>query len=428
MDREPREQRGFLRRHIGATKVESLSRAPESNTSIAASCRKQEEKAREEERKEEEAPVGQRRVEWLNYRTTVRSRSMTNLQISTAGAVTAAAVLIPAAFAFLVARKRKQNVLPGNEAIRRRRRRNTCDSLEVIEAKESFLAQLTLAGGDIDNHRVQVAYEELSSIYEKEVDLDEEELLDALDGVWMQLSNPTFPGCLGTNSAGDRQYSMGRMSFGVLKPSDMIVSIQNVKNPVVYPDIKRIDGSLAAFVDGKEVPLPEGRIAALVQNDPMKLRVYSFLVSFTIDDERYCKRPIEGLMENQGYLFPDPDHPRRMLVWFTGGRFWPRFRRDVRDWCKAFGVGNSASAFGEWRSWLYRAATLDTLKEDEPFDPNVACDENEDSDTNEDEPRGPVFSYSTKKPMPGYFDILYLGSDLRITRGNRGTVVANKKI
>ena len=355
---------------------------------------------------------------------------MTNLQISATGAVTAAAVFVPAAFAFLVARKRKQNVLPGNEATRRRRRRDTCDedSLEVVEAKESFLAQLALAEGDIDQHRAQVAYEELSSLYDKEVDLDEEELLDALDGLWLQLSNPTFPGCLGTNSAG-RQYSIGRMSFGVLKPSDMIVSMQNVKNPVVYPDIvKRIDGDLVAFMDGKEVPLPEGRIATLVKNDPMKLRVYSFLVSFTIDDERYCKRPIEGLMENRGFLYPDPDHPRRMLVWFTGGRFWPRYRRDVRDWCKAFGVGNSASAFGEWRSWLYRAATLDTLKEDVPFDPNIAFDDNDDGGTDEDEPRGPVFSYSTKKPMPGYFDILYLDSDLRITRGNRGTVVANKKI
>lgn len=139
---------------------------------------------------------------------------MTTLQISATGAVTAAAVFIPVALAFLVARKRKQNVLPGNEATRRRQRRDTtCDSLEVVEAKESFLAQLALAEGDIDKHRVQVAYEELSSLYEKEVDLDEEELLDALDGLWLQLSNPTFPGCLGTNSAGDRQYSIGRMSF-----------------------------------------------------------------------------------------------------------------------------------------------------------------------------------------------------------------------
>ena len=353
---------------------------------------------------------------------------MTN--ISAAGTLTAAAaVLIPAALAFLVAKKRRQKYLPGNESIQRRKRRNTCDSLETVEAKESFLAQLTLAEGEVDNHRVQVAYEELSSLYDKEAaHLDDEDLLDALDGIWMQLSNPTFPGCLGTNSAGDRQYSMGRMSFGVLKPSNMIVSMQNVKNPIIYPDIKRIGGNLAAFMDGKEMPLPEGPIATLVKNDPTKLRVYSFLVSFTIDDERYCKRPIEGLMENRGFLYPDPDHPRRMLVWFTGGRFWPRYRRDVRDWCKAFGVGNSASAFGEWRSWLYRAATLDTLKEDEPFDPNVACDDKGDGDTNGDEPCGPVFSYSTKKPMPGYFDILYLGSDLRITRGNRGTVVANKKI
>mmetsp|Transcript_4143 Transcript_4143/g.11745 ORF Transcript_4143/g.11745 Transcript_4143/m.11745 type:complete len:362 (+) Transcript_4143:322-1407(+) len=351
---------------------------------------------------------------------------MTNFQISVAGAVTTAAVLIPAALAFFVARKRRQNALLANERGRRRTIWSTNDSREVLEAKERFLAQLTLAEGDIDKHKVQVAYEELSSLYQKEADLDEEELLDALDGVWMQLSNPTFPGCLGTNDTGDRQYSMGRVSFGVLKPSDMCVSMQNVKNPILSPDIaKDIDGNLAAFMDGKRVPIPEGRIATLVQNDPTKVRVYSFLVSFTIEDDRYCKRPIEGLMENRGYMYPDPDHPRRMLVWFTGGRFWPRFRRDVRDWCKAFGVGNSECAFGEWRCWLYRAATLETLKEDETFDPNASGNDNDAGNFDDDEPQGPVFSYSTKKPMPGHFDILYLGSDLRITRGNRGTVVAN---
>jgi hypothetical protein len=353
---------------------------------------------------------------------------MANFKISAAGAVTAATILLPAAVAFLIARKRKESASLVNARGRKRRRRSTRDSLEVAAAKECFRSQLALAEGNIDNHKVQVAYEELSSLYRKEANLNDEELLDALDGIWHQLSNPTFPGCLGTNGAGDRKYTMGRMSFGVLKPSDMIVSMQSVKNPISCPDVatdKR--GNLAAFVDGKEVRLPDGRVATLVRNDPTKLRIYSFLVSFTIEDDRYCKRTIEGLMENRGYMYPDPDHPRRMLVWFTGGRFWPRFRRDVRDWCKAFGVGNSASAFGEWRSWLYRAATLETLKEDETYDPNAACS-NDDCDTDEDEPRGPVFNYSTKKPMPGFFDIIYLGPELRITRGNRGTVVANKKM
>lgn len=360
---------------------------------------------------------------------------MANLQIhvSAATAATAVAVIIPAALAFFLARKRRRNnnTFLLNERGRSRTpwRRAGSDSREVLEAKERFLAQLALAEGDMDSHKVHLAYEELSSLNKKERDLDEEDLLDALDGVWLQLSTPTFPGCLGTNNTGDRQYSIGRMSFGVLKPSDMLVSMQNVKNPIYSPDVrvaKDADGNLAAFVDGKKVPLPEGRIATLVQDDPSKVRVYSFLVSFTIEDDRYCKRPIEGLMENRGYMYPDPDNPRRMLVWFTGGSFWPRYRRDVRDWCKAFGVGNNACAIGEWRSWLYRAATLETLKEDETFDPNTSCTDSDGGDFDEgDCQENPVFTYTTKRPMPGYFDILYLSPDMRITRGNRGTVVAN---
>lgn len=216
------------------------------------------------------------------------------------------------------------------------------------------------------------------------------------------------------------------MSFGVLKPSDMVVSMQDVKNPVYQPDLARsaLSDAVVPFVEGKEVPLPEGRVTALVKEDPTKVRVYSFLVHFTIEDNRYYKRPIEGLMENRGYMLPDPDHPHRMLVWFTGGRFWPRYRRDVRAWCDAFGVGNSSSVIGQWRKWLYRCATLETLHEEEEFNP---CDEEDQGGNETEEPhaQGPVFPYETRKPMPGYFDVLYLDGDLRITRGNRGTVVAN---
>ena len=104
---------------------------------------------------------------------------MANLQIhvSAATAATAVAVIIPAALAFFLARKRRRNnnTFLLNERGRSRTpwRRADSDSREVLEAKERFLAQLALAEGDMDSHKVQLAYEELSSLNKKERDLDE---------------------------------------------------------------------------------------------------------------------------------------------------------------------------------------------------------------------------------------------------------------
>lgn len=358
-------------------------------------------------------------------------RTMGNIFSSPSlSAVTGAAVslFVPAAIALLIFRRSKALRSANSDKVVQKRERIVL-SPEAAQAKEKFLTELTLANGDTEKHKVQVAYEDLSAFYNVDADSsssdDGQTLLQSLEGTWRQLSMPTFPGCLGNNAAGDRQYTMGRMSFGVLKPSDMVISIQDLNNPVYLPYLAKraLSGAHVPFIDGKEVPLPEGRIKTLVKADSTKVRVYNFLVSFTIEDDRYCKRPIEGFMQNRGYTLPDPDHAHRMLVWFTGGRFWPRYRRDVRAWCTAFGVGSSASVLGEWRSWLYRASTLESICEDEEFDPS---EEKHGSDPAEgSEPEGPVFAYETKKPMPGYFDILYLDDDLRITRGNRGTVVAN---
>lgn len=56
---------------------------------------------------------------------------------------------------------------------------------------------------------------------------------DNLDGQWFTLTKPTYTGCLGFNDDGDPLYRLGRMSFEMFFPGDLICAIQAVFNPIM---------------------------------------------------------------------------------------------------------------------------------------------------------------------------------------------------
>jgi len=54
-----------------------------------------------------------------------------------------------------------------------------------------------------------------------------------LDGQWFTLTKPTYSDCLGFNDDGDPLYRLGRMSFEMFFPGDLICAIQAVFNPIM---------------------------------------------------------------------------------------------------------------------------------------------------------------------------------------------------
>ena len=56
---------------------------------------------------------------------------------------------------------------------------------------------------------------------------------DNLDGQWFTLTKPTYTDCLGFNDDGDPLYRLGRMSFEMFFPGDLICAIQAVFNPIM---------------------------------------------------------------------------------------------------------------------------------------------------------------------------------------------------
>lgn len=53
-----------------------------------------------------------------------------------------------------------------------------------------------------------------------------------VEGMWIEISKSKYPECLGQNQSNDFLYTLGRMSFNMIAPNDLVCSIQGSFNPV----------------------------------------------------------------------------------------------------------------------------------------------------------------------------------------------------
>lgn len=66
----------------------------------------------------------------------------------------------------------------------------------------------------------------------------------SLEGNWLTISKPTYDECRGRNENGDLKYNLGRMSFGMFRPTNMVCSVQASFNNVRTIDPKSPDRPL----------------------------------------------------------------------------------------------------------------------------------------------------------------------------------------
>jgi len=81
-----------------------------------------------------------------------------------------------------------------------------------------------------------------------------QDTLKTMSNIWLTMNPPAFKGCLGENKNGDKLYTLGRMSFDMFRPTDLICSIQwafNVISPLEHkdqvPETLRSEGSKNDF-------------------------------------------------------------------------------------------------------------------------------------------------------------------------------------
>lgn len=143
-------------------------------------------------------------------------------------------------------------------------------TVEVLNAREGLLYQLAISGGETTSTIFMDCLAILQNNYMIQVQSEYENIMNATtstiknpyymhEGTWLTLTKPTFFGCLGENDNGDPLYSLGRMTFDMFTPSNLICSLQGNFNTV------------HEITDPNSVP--DGLLSQL-GNDSSNLRTY----------------------------------------------------------------------------------------------------------------------------------------------------------
>eukprot|EP00240_Pyramimonas_obovata_P005871 CAMPEP_0118938490 /NCGR_PEP_ID=MMETSP1169-20130426/26125_1 /TAXON_ID=36882 /ORGANISM="Pyramimonas obovata, Strain CCMP722" /LENGTH=329 /DNA_ID=CAMNT_0006882441 /DNA_START=184 /DNA_END=1169 /DNA_ORIENTATION=- len=182
----------------------------------------------------------------------------------------------------------------------------------------------------------------------------------------------------------DEVVTLGQSAFNVFDPTDLQIVVEDVENYVSELEVQ----------SGEPTP---NRWSYVVRNQ------------FRTEDPR-VDPPLIGYIESYGESALAEDNPNRLDVRFTSGQLVPVLPERGRDeylrrWKEVFETqGSPPPGFGAKVTNLIAKAFM-SLERPSGID---ECG---------------VARYSMERAPKGYQDLLYLDDDMRITRGNRGTVV-----
>lgn len=226
-------------------------------------------------------------------------------------------------------------------------------------------------------------------------------------GDYYTLSAPSFPGRIVNDKTSLPQFTLGRLSFNVFQPNNLVCSIKSIRNPITVCNGNSDDESRGGTTFTYDI------ILDLIIHTPSDEDSNNDQHNGIQDSD------IEAIMHNTAICYPSPDIDNRIMVTFTGSSLTPKNKNDKAmglKWNKNFAnayrkADVERTVFGR----LLRGGLKWFLGMTFPSDADSSDEEH-------------VFSFEMKKPMTGYLDILYLDEDVRITKGNRGTIVVADRI
>lgn len=289
-------------------------------------------------------------------------------------------------------------------------------SSEMEQARDNVLKALAVTKGDVDSDTFKNAVDPLEKYFSKNELQGRSNVIgaDSVDGMWLTLSKPTFFGCLGENDNGDPMYTLGRMSFDMFSPTNLVCSLQGNFNPVEVVSKEDRKTMLEAVPKSLREEVESGETA---------LRTYHVVTAFTIEPtlaefpdapNKDVVRPIKGIMTTYGYSLPHPTTPNRHSIWFTGGRIEPNNEAsDVAAWKQLFALHPPKHSFGEKAKLLAVKLLMGaTVPEEMASDGSM--------------------EYAFTRPLGGhgmaYVDLIYLDDSMRIVRGHRGTTFVFSRV
>lgn len=203
-------------------------------------------------------------------------------------------------------------------------------------------------------------------------------------GEWKMISAPQFPGRIFDENKPDKfQYTLGRVSFNLFEPRKAVVTILHPEGVKNY--VHEISGE-----------------------EDKKKCTYNLLSQVVVHTED-GDLPAELLME--GYCFPETEY--RLKIGFYAGTLRKSPKVDKVDilskrWHSVFdGIYANAEGDLSYGEIAMRWISKKMLDMTMPSDKSM--------------------KFEMKRVFHGYLDILFLDEDMRITIGNRGSIVITVK-
>ena len=248
--------------------------------------------------------------------------------------------------------------------------------IERDNAKTALMEALKTSGGDTKNKLVVAAIEKLASLNPESVPTENGSLLE---GNWLLINAPNFPGRI-PDTQERYIYTLGRLAFNMFEPVGLLIEIERVLQPVF--------------------PTGQG-------NE----RTHDIIVEFKTIDENIPE--LKGIVKNLAVCSPKSQDT--LQVQFTGGELIPQETQDsetLAEWLAVFGQKSPKSQLGfgqrvmsffvKWMFGISKASDID--------------------------PQTGKSAFTMNKSPQGLLKVLYLDDELRITRGNRGTVLVCQRL
>lgn len=105
----------------------------------------------------------------------------------------------------------------------------------ITKARDGILHELAISGGETTSDRFKECLQFLESSFTLNICESDAALSE---GRWLTLTKPSFFANLGDNDAGDPMYTLGRMSFDMFAPTQLVCSLQGNFNSVEKTSIQ----------------------------------------------------------------------------------------------------------------------------------------------------------------------------------------------
>lgn len=219
---------------------------------------------------------------------------------------------------------------------------------------------------------------------------------DMFEGEFYTLTAPPFPGRIKPTTKDEEdiaKYTLGRISFNIFQPDKLVCTLRSVRN----------------LVD-RRPQMSEGR----------NTWSYHLVLDITIHSPN---GDLPATMINEAYCCEHSDVNNRLSVTFTGGTLMPADEvihdtTKLKVWETTFrGAYQKADEERSYLGWFFHYLTKMLLGLTLPSD-----NRNQEQDILKN-----TFHYDIQRSPTGHVDVLYLDEDLRITKGNRGTVVVAER-